>query len=152
MIAFPTPLRKNHFRPTIQDCGLYTNSLAEVLIMKRVVILNVLLALGAALVSGCLDDDRDDSGGGSGPASSGTGNVLLVRNEYTWGGYVGFMGRQPYMAVGDHHSFEGVPAGTHEITFESRHTAGQQFKTRGEVTFTGRNEIITVRVSQFGIR
>ena len=50
------------------------------------------------------------------------------RNEYTWGGHIAFMGYQRYLAVGAHHSFEDVPAGTYEISFESRRTPGNQFK------------------------
>jgi hypothetical protein len=105
-----------------------------------------ILAMAAALaVTGCEDSAEQ-------AAAKSDGNALIVRNHYTWGGWVGFRGHQPYVAVGDYHVFRDIPPGTYEVTFESRNTPDRQFRTRGTVTFSGNNETRTVHVQMGGIQ
>lgn len=103
-----------------------------------------MLLLGLIAV-GC-EDSAEEAAGKS------DDNALIVRNHYTQGGDIRFRGHSAYVPVGDYHVFVNIPPGEYEVTFETRSTPGQTFRTTGTVVFEGHNETKTVRVEMFGIQ
>ncbi len=111
--------------------------------MKKVIVFLVLLL--CLIAAGC-EDSAEESAGKS------DDNALIVRNHYTQGGDIRFRGHGAYVPVGDYHVFVNIPPGEYEVTFETRGTPGQTFRTKGTVVFEGHNETKTVRVEMFGIQ